>query len=393
MNDELGANPFRVGGHRWVGVAERRKLEEDQAECDRLERTRVEKAQVLQDERQRRDVERLREEFLQKQQRKKERIEKERADREQAEERRLQKAKREREQAKQQQLEKKRLEVEKRKFPQPFYQTRLGNLPGEIRTLIYEHVLTVPPPYIVTKMGVVSPEPDSAVTPEDILSTTLFLSDRPKDLLPTTMLKVCRQINREAYHIFYERNIFSFATAPELHAFLSRIGPLRRQELRTLYIEKLLCRIPIWTESQLNHMSAQGQITDVEREEYARATHLNLGPEALEACTLLKDCKQLAKAVLTFESEYNAFAHIQFILSIFENTKTGIDFLNGSHWAVVEVDDTHYWYSALFAQLEERGAYNKLFGKAHHQVEVDFRKKIPQVEADSVRERSHRLFK
>lgn len=398
MNDEIGPNPFRIGTFRWVGVVERRRLEREQLEREQLEKEQAEK----------------------------ELLEKEQVDQEQAEEGQLNKELLEQENLEEEHVSKEQLcspvlvnpdtpstphqivpfnqrirpafsshgtntfrmggsrytnpfmigdchrdEAPKKEPRKEFQQTRLGNLPGEIRTLIYEYALIAPPSHVITRNGSITQSTDPTIASEEIPLATLTISGRPK--LPcNAMLQVCRQICQEAYHIFYARNAFSFATAQELRDFLVQIGPLRRQELRTLHVDRLLTPARMWTDEDVDRLCVERHLDEAQRQNYATSTYKILGPEAMEATRILKGCKKLSKIVFGIEENYDALSHARFFLSMSRYRMAQIDFVDESHWVVRDSESTDHWYEVVFMQLKEVGAYAKLFGKGQHRIEVGF---------------------
>lgn len=350
MTDKAWINPFRVGGYRWVGSAERKRLNEEEAKKEQLAKERFENAKASQAERQCLDLELWREDRLRRQ--------------------RLEQA-----QAEKEQLEKKRLEKEEAELPRPFNQTRLGKLPGEIRTMIYEHVLVIPSSFMMTRYGPTLRD-SNLDTPEDILQSTQFISEGPKEPPATATLQVCRQIVREAYHIFYEKNTLYFETAQELRDFLVHIGPGRRPAVRAIHIDRLLTPVRLWSDADLEEIRiSQPWMTAGQHERYARATHNVASMESREVSELCMDCTELPRISFNLEA-IDGMTYVLFLLDFVAYGKAQVDFVDHGHWHVVKSDCSWYWQAALTIQLRELKDGESLFGIGNHRVEVTFAKDL-----------------
>ena len=98
-------------------------------------------------------------------------------------------------------------------MPRPFL-----TLPSEIRERIYAYVLTV---------NVDNAEP--WITP-----LSQELRAMPGTISCLEILGTCRQILREAFHIYYKMNTFNFNHPDHLHDFLRAIGSVRANEIRSI---------------------------------------------------------------------------------------------------------------------------------------------------------------
>lgn len=399
MNDELGPNPFRIGGRRWVGIIERKRLEKEQLEKEQCEKPQPEREQLEKAQ-------------IRTKQPIKQRLGQERPNAE-LEKESLERAQPEEEQVNSQQLLEEdqsslpplvgprtlswphpsafgkqryrrtnnssgptRARIQGRwtacfSQPQPFPQSILGNLPGEIRNLIYDYVLIVPPSHVIARGGPKIKGEVSATSGGTLLAT-LDISERQKSSC-TAMLQVCQQIRREANHIFYARNTFSFATARELRGFLVQIGPAGRQEIRSLHIDIVLSPARMWTDDDIDKMCAEGRLQELDRQRYASLIANRLSSDAAEAARLLKDSKNLLKISFNLETEYDAMTHVRLLRDIAGYNISQVDFVNQSHWVVTYSDNAADWFDAVMLQRTEIGGWANLFGKGQHRVEVDFR--------------------
>lgn len=193
--------------------------------------------------------------------------------------------------------------------PRPFPETTLGRLPGEIREMIYEYLLVYPPSQSTIYLRV----PLIAATKSDMTpakeATSEAASTEPPQVAPVqylrsakvsylAILQTCRQINREAYHIFYARNSFHFSNAEYLIAFLRGIGPVRRAELTSLHLEGLVVDQPLWRKNILDRYCLGSNIGSVERERREAQRCLVVHPDIYGASKLLDDCKNLSRLLL-----------------------------------------------------------------------------------------------
>lgn len=120
-----------------------------------------------------------------------------------------------------------------------FPETTLGRLSGEIRNMIYEHLLVASslqstryvrvPLIAVTNLDITSAKAAAVTTDSEAASEgspRLASVQYPRSAKVSylAVLQICRQINREAYHVFYAKNSFHFTNAPDLFAFLIGIG-------------------------------------------------------------------------------------------------------------------------------------------------------------------------
>lgn len=176
----------------------------------------------------------------------------------------------------------------------PFKKTRLGSLPGEIRELIYEHVLIVPPwklPIIVRPPTVQNIE----LTEEAESLATLSISRKPKPIC-AAIKQVCRKIHEEAGHIFFAQNSFRCESVHNLRQFLERIGPNGRNGLTVLKADSLLSLEGSWeSEESLKRFGEFAGISSVQRQRMASDTSSTLGRDAREVSRLLAECKKPRK--------------------------------------------------------------------------------------------------
>ena len=254
------------------------------------------------------------------------------------------------------------LHLQETKQPRPFPETCLGRLPGEVRNMIYERLLIYPPSQSMRYLRVpLDTHTHSDISPARgaIVDTN---SENPSAELPTlaigqqsrsakvsyvAILQTCRQINREAYHIFYANNAFHFKSAPDLINFLIGIGPLRRAELTTLHLEGLVVDQPSWTKDELDSFSLD------ERERLEADRQQALHPDICALTKLLISCKHLSRLRLDMRAceRLDYFLFVHFLLGTGDQVVYLVD---GSRW-VVRFPCTDERYPAFTWKYEEMG--------------------------------------
>ena len=226
--------------------------------------------------------------------------------------------------------------------PLPFPETCLGRLPGEVRNMIYEHLLIFPPsqptrylrvPLDTNTHSDISPARGATVTTNSEAAgaeiPTLALRQQPRSAKVSyvAILQTCRQINREAYHIFYANNAFRFTNAPDLINFLSGIGPLRRAELTDLHLEGLVVDQPLWTKEELDCLdSNERKLCEAYRDE---AMH----PDQKKLARLLDGCRNLSRLQIEMR-ESERFEYFLFLNSTLWTGKQVVYLVDGSHWVL-----------------------------------------------------------
>ena len=239
------------------------------------------------------------------------------------------------------------LHLQETRQQRPFSESRFGRLPGELREMIYEYVLVAPPSQSTRYLCVpVNATTTSDVAPnEEAISNTVsrssagypqrLLADRDTKVSYLAILQTCRQINREAYHIFYAKNCFHVPNAPVLIAFLTGIGLRRRAELTSLSIEGLVierCR-----PKDKTHRYCLANGIDSAREERLANTPLRcLHPDLLQYQTkdLFKGCKNLSRLVLDMPAR-DGYDYLRFLRSGMGLERSMIYLVDESHWIVV----------------------------------------------------------
>ncbi len=215
----------------------------------------------------------------------------------------------------------------------PFPETSLGKLPGEIRNIIYEHLLVAPPSQTTRYLRV----PGAAVIdPNEIqtqgsLSTPTQTSKAGKPSY-VAILQTCRQVNREAYHIFYAKNSFQFTNPPDLIAFLKGIGPLRRAELTSLHVEGMTVD-KIMDKDALHRYCLRYGVDPAKEARFASVPRLHPDIFLPETKKVLAGCKKLSQLVLELRAEdgFNNLIFLRFFLGL---GRPMIYLVDESHWIV-----------------------------------------------------------
>ena len=226
----------------------------------------------------------------------------------------------------------------------PFPESRLGRLPGEIRQMVYEYVLVAPPSQLTRYLRVpVLAATDSDVAPAGgMISYTASAKTpqhapvqhaRPARVSYVAILQTCRQVHREAYHVFYARNAFHFTEAPILIGFLRGIGPLRRAELTSLNLEGLVVDQDLWTKEVLDHYCIENNIGPDERKELEADRYLAIHPKIREATKLLDDCMNLSRLLLEMRTS-ERFEYFLFVWMHLGSEKAVVYLVDDSRWVV-----------------------------------------------------------
>lgn len=216
----------------------------------------------------------------------------------------------------------------------PFPETSLGKLPGEIRNIIYEHLLVAPPSQTTRYLRV----PGAAVIDPNEIQTQGSHSTPTQALEPgkpsyVAILQTCRQVNREAYHVFYAKNSFLLTNLPDLIAFLKGIGPVRRAELTSLHVEGMT--VDEMDKDALHRYCLRYGIDPAIETRFASFRVPFLHPDIFlpETKKVLAGCKKLSKLVLEFRAEegFNNLIFLRFFLGL---RRPVIYLVDESHWIV-----------------------------------------------------------
>ena len=217
--------------------------------------------------------------------------------------------------------------------------------------MIYEYVLVAPPSQSTKYLRV----PVSAETSSEMASpagATVKLASmtdsadplqlapehhaRPARVSYLAILQTCRQINREAYHVFYAKNPFHFTDAPTLIAFLRGIGPMRRAEVTSLHLEGLVVDQPLWPKYLLDSFCLKNNIGSVEREEREAFRFLGLHPETLELGRLLDSNNNLSRLIIGMRTHerHAYFLFVKFRLEWRTSVIPVVYLIDDSRWVV-----------------------------------------------------------
>ena len=174
--------------------------------------------------------------------------------------------------------------------------------------MIYGYVLVAPPSQSTRYLRVpIVAAADSDVAPgigatADIVSLTgspntpqIANHVRHAKVSYLAIPQTCRQINREAYHVFFAKDLFHVTNAPDFIAFLTGIGPLRRADFTSLHFEGLVVDQKFWTKDVLDSYCLENNIGFAEPKEREADRCLARHPKIDEALKLLDDCKNLSR--------------------------------------------------------------------------------------------------
>ena len=226
------------------------------------------------------------------------------------------------------------LQLQDTQQQRPFSETSLGRLPGEIRDMIYEHLLVALPSQPTKYLRV----PDAAVVdPKEAearktLAAALQKS-KPRNASYVAILATCRQIHREAYHVFYAKNAFHFTSAPVLIAFLKGIGQIRRAELTSLSLEGLVVDQAVWTREILDIHCLDNNVGSVERRELEAERWLDIHPDIFEVTELLDDCQNLSRLTLEMRT-WERFDYFFFLKTSLGMRRPVVYTVDNTRWVV-----------------------------------------------------------
>ncbi len=156
----------------------------------------------------------------------------------------------------------------------------------------------------------------------------------PAKVSYVAILQTCRQINREAYHIFYARNSFHLMTAPVLIGFLKGIGSARRAELTSLHIEGLVTS-QFLDKDALHQYCLKNDVTPAKRVRLEASTFPALHPDIsrYQNRKIFEGCKNLSKLFLEMKTE-DGFSYLRFLKYLAGLGKTKTYLVDESHWIV-----------------------------------------------------------
>ena len=217
----------------------------------------------------------------------------------------------------------------------PFPETSLGKLPGEIRNIIYECLLVFPPSQPTRYLrvpGAVVIDPNEIQTQRSFSAPTQ--TSKPGKASYVAILQTCRQVNREAYHVFYAKNSFQLTNPPDLIAFLKGIGPVRRAELTSLHVEGMAAD-EIMDKDALHRYCLRLSISPAKEARFAafRRPFLHLDILLPETTEVLAGCRNLSKLVLELRAE-DGLKNLIFLRCFLGLRRPVIYLVDESHWIV-----------------------------------------------------------
>lgn len=216
----------------------------------------------------------------------------------------------------------------------PFSETSLGRLPGEIRDMIYEHILVALPSQQKRYLRV----PDAAVVDPKAAEARKspaapLHKSKPGNASYVAILATCRQIHREAYHVFYAKNAFHFTDAPVLIAFLKGIGQIRRAELTCLHLEGLVVDQAQWNRELLDIYCLDNNVDSVERQKLEAERCLDIHPDISPARELLNDCQNLSRLILEMRT-CERFDYFSFLKTSLRRRRPVVYIVDNTRWVV-----------------------------------------------------------
>ena len=176
-------------------------------------------------------------------------------------------------------------------LPKPFLETAFGRVPPEVRTYIFENVLTVGSP-LKDAVSVPMTRPKLDLSERGIETKPSMEPARPASCL--ALLQTCRQIYQESSLLFYSINTMHFSNPHELLLFLRHLGPVRCNELKSLHLGNFLPRRNVAGRKAMRLLNKTGKI---------RKIYLDVSPEYIEDyIELIAEIPGLTSCEVAFES-------------------------------------------------------------------------------------------
>ena len=255
-----------------------------------------------------------------------------------------------------------------------------GELPAELRLMVYEYTLTSQSPITPRLNGAQKAESKEAQADASESSAQANAST-------LALLQTCRQVNREARPVYYASNTFRFTSAKDLVDFLHHIGSGLLNELRKLHIEGLLTFKPTFTEAFLERY--REGLSDASWQYLASMRTAMLGDDANNAALMLKQCKRLHRIHLAMDSKGER-RYISWLRRITGYCKTIVVFVDDCHWALRSSDSeasTSEWFQVLVTALTHRESRQALFpdlkkGQQRHiDVDLDMNRMMKELQS------------
>lgn len=230
--------------------------------------------------------------------------------------------------------------------PRPFLDTGLGELPPEIREMIWGLVLS----------SHEAPAIDADVQKSLLLikalsNVTLSEASPPSirdEVSCPALLRVCRMVYQEARNIYYAKATFCFTDASSLTGFLEKIGVEQRLAITTLRLGGLTRKEPMFSQHYLDehHPEIDGG-NNVLREDLAAMTIVLKHPKAEEAATYLNECPHLSTIHLDMKVGEEKL-YIDFLLDVYGFRQVVIDFPDTFHWTLRRApEEFEEWWTQI----------------------------------------------
>ena len=229
-----------------------------------------------------------------------------------------------------------RLDTVGKVAPQPFFQTRLGRVPPEIREIIWKFVFDAPREIEFGFIPAVAlPETSEIVDPK-ISAISSWITN-------SALLRTCRTIYQETQHIYYSETTFHFTDSSKFLTFLDSVTPTDRESIRSFHIGDMFHREPISREVARNEFGVD-EWTDGD-------TMVTTRPDARKAFVALRDCGNLTRLFVDLEvGEQQCL--MQELLSLH-----GIWF--GELAATIHVKDDFHWILKWVPMTEQGTSGNE----------------------------------
>ncbi len=237
--------------------------------------------------------------------------------------------------------------------PRPFLDTGLGELPPEIREMIWVLVLS---PHEAPAIDVGLHQ--SLGLANAMSDVTLSEASPPSicdQVSCPALLRVCRMVYQEARDIYYAKTMFRFTDASSLTGFLAKIGIEQRSAITTLRLGGLTIKGPMVSQHFLDERYPANVVGNRLREDLAAMTITRKHPKAAEAAVYLRKCPHLKTIHLDMKVG-EEHLYIVFLLDMCGFRRVVIDFPDTFHWnlrrAPEEFDE---WWTQIPQSAKPRG--------------------------------------
>ena len=269
--------------------------------------------------------------------------------------------------------------------PKPFFQTRFGRLPPEIRQMVFVELLATPPSYAGHDFSTVS-------------SGSISSSRAPKKFVHIRaswhqVIGTCRQVYIEARPVFFACKSYYLVNSTELtcflqdHVFARPTRPTFRWDTITALCVKGLVRShPLYTQEQIDNIFSDPtnyQAVHNTREQLEAKTYQTLGAGIFWGFRNLNSLKTVCLCICVGEE----LLYINFLYGLTKMCKGVVEFVDASHWLVRPQNPEHEW------KIQYACFINAAYGKGKDDEEIPYDRRDIEREMTDIDSRAPGLHK